>query len=492
MRILFAWLSNSDVRATKGEGGDGPIASAVRARSPDELVLLSSQAEVATKGYASWVHKHAHVKVVVHVTALRSPTHLGDIHEHATQAIAATLARHPRAPKLVYHLSPGTSAMAAVWILLGKTRYPGTFLESSREHGVHDVDVPFSLSAELLPDLLRGPDAALERYAEELPPAAPEFAALVHRSVPMKRLLGRARRVALRSVPVLIEGESGSGKELLARAMHHASPRAEKPFVAVNCGAIPGELIEAELFGHERGAFTGADRARPGHFREAHGGTLFLDEIGELPLLAQVRLLRVLQEGEVLPIGASRAVKVDVRVMAATNRRLVTEVAAGRFRSDLYYRLAVAVLALPALRERAGDLDLLIDLALSQINIEFAPDPGYAPRRLAPAARAVLHAHRWPGNVRELWNTIRRAALWSTGVAITVDDAREALLEVPEEDGKGGVVDLPVLLGEVARKHMQRALLATQGNKSLAARQLGLASHQTLSNWMRRYGVAGD
>jgi transcriptional regulator with PAS, ATPase and Fis domain len=258
--------------------------------------------------------------------------------------------------------------------------------------------------------------------------------------------------------------------------------------VAVNCGAIPEQLVESELFGHEKGAFTGATEARLGHFREAHGGTLFLDEIAELPKAAQVKLLRTLQQGEVLAVGSSRPVRVDVRIVAASNRPLLGEVAAGRFRSDLYYRLAVAILVLPPLRERAGDLDLLINHALAHINEEFAADPGYEPKRLEPAARAALHAHPWPGNVRELYNTMRRAALWTPGVVMRVADVREALLPMPGEPA--GEVDLPSVLAGVARQHLQRALEEAEGNKSRAAEMLGLASHQTLTNWMRRYGVA--
>jgi transcriptional regulator with PAS, ATPase and Fis domain len=383
--------------------------------------------------------------------------------------------------------------MAAVFLLLGKTRYAARFVESSRTHGVRDVEVPFSLSAEFLPDLLRGPDATLADLASELPPEAPEFGELVHRCEAMRRLLLRARRVALRQVPVLIEGESGTGKELLARALHYGGHRKQGPFVAVNCGAIPDQLVESELFGHEKGAFTGALHARPGHFREAHGGTLFLDEVSELPRAAQVKLLRALQQREVVPVGASRPVPVDVRVIAASNRNVLRDVVDGHFRSDLYYRLAVAVLVLPPLRERQGDLDLLIDHALAQINRELASDPGFEAIRLAPAARSALHAHTWPGNVRELLSTLRRAALWSTRATIDAGDMREAILpaEVRAVDtpvGESGV-SLPEVLADVARRHLRRALDACGGNKTRAAERLGLASHQTLTNWMERYGV---
>jgi len=178
--------------------------------------------------------------------------------------------------------------MAAVWIIIAKTRSPAQLIESSAHEGVKIASVPFDISADFIPDLLRKPDDRLERLAAELPPQAPEFSDIIHRSQIMKRVIVKARHFAPRSVPVLIEGETGTGKELFARAIHNASPRSQKPFVTVNCGAIPSELIESELFGHEKGAFTGADKQRKGYFEDANEGTLFLDEIGELPLSTQV------------------------------------------------------------------------------------------------------------------------------------------------------------------------------------------------------------
>lgn len=205
----------------------------------------------------------------------------------------------------------------------------------------------FDISAEFLPDLLRQPDAQLRSLSEERPAESASFEDVQYRSDGMARLVEKARRVAVRNIPVLLEGESGTGKELFARAIHKHSPRKAAPFVAVNCGAIPPNLVEAELFGHEKGAFTGAQSRREGHFESAHGGTLFLDEIGELPQDVQVRLLRVLEEREVVRIGSSKPIAVDVRIIAATNRNLIEEVGAGRFREDLFYRLVVAYLNLP-------------------------------------------------------------------------------------------------------------------------------------------------
>jgi DNA-binding NtrC family response regulator len=313
----------------------------------------------------------------------------------------------------------------------------------------------------------------------------------------MKRAILRARRVAPRSVPVLIEGETGTGKELMARAIHRASPRRNRPFMAVNCGALPPELVEAELFGHEKGAFTGATGRRSGHFQEADGGTLFLDEVGELPKPAQVKLLRTLQEGEILPVGSSRTRKVDVRVITATNRSLAAEVDAGRFREDLFHRLAVAVLRLPPLRERREDLSLLIDRILAQVNREGEEQPGFVQKKLSAGARNLLLVHPWPGNVRELQNTLRRAAIWSSDAVLTAEDVREALLPVTGGSGQSQVLDralgegldLPAILTSVARHYLQRALDETRGNKTEAAKLVGLPSYQTFTNWMKRYRV---
>jgi len=386
--------------------------------------------------------------------------------------------------------------MAAIWILLAKTRFPAELIESSREHGVRTAVVPFELAVDFLPDLLRDADERLTEASAEGGGEAPEFAAIVHRSAVMRRVVSRARRAALRAVPVLLEGESGTGKELFARAIHRASPRSRGPFVCVNCGAIPESLVESELFGHEKGAFTGAEKARPGYFEAAQGGTLFFDEVGELPLRAQVKLLRVLQEGEVVRLGATRPVKTDVRIVAATNRPLIEEVAAGRFREDLFYRLAVAVLHLPPLRERAGDVGMLVDCMLGQINRESAGEPGYKNKVLSADARNLLLNHAWPGNARELLNTLRRAAIWSGSNTIGGEDVRDALfsssqaacsdiLNRPLGDG----LDLSGLLHGVARHYLERAMEEARGNKTRAASLVGLPSYQTLTNWLKRYRV---
>jgi DNA-binding NtrC family response regulator len=499
-RALVTWIGHTDLRApVEGDAvGVGPIAQALEARSFQRAYLLSDHERETLRRYIRWLEARAGgVELHVVHAPLNGPTEFGEIYAAAVRVCEKARADDPNDTSLTFHLSPGTPAMAAVWIILAKTRFPAELIESSKQHGVRTASVPFDISADFLPDLLRQPDRELERLSAGLPPEAPEFDEIVHRGRTMKRAILRARRVAPRSVPVLIEGETGTGKELMARAIHRASPRRNRPFMAVNCGALAPELVEAELFGHEKGAFTGAMGRRSGHFEEADGGTLFLDEVGELPKPAQVKLLRTLQEGEILPVGSSRARKVDVRVIAATNRSLAAEVEAGRFREDLFHRLAVAVLRLPPLRERREDLSLLIDRILVQVNREGEEQPGYVQKRLSAGARNLLLAHPWPGNVRELQNTMRRAAIWSSDAILTAEDVREALLPITGGSGQGHVLDkalgegldLPAILTSVARHYLQRALDETRGNKTEAAKLVGLPSYQTFTNWMKRYGV---
>jgi two-component system nitrogen regulation response regulator NtrX len=241
---------------------------------------------------------------------------------------------------------------------------------------------------------------------------------IVGRSAGVRELIAEIDKIAATPARVLITGENGTGKELVARALHRNSPRAKKPFVEVNCAAIPGELIESELFGHMKGSFTGAIQDRAGKFEQADTGTLFLDEIGDMSLQAQAKVLRVLQEGEVTRIGGPKPRRVDVRVIAATNKRLEEEITAGRFREDLFYRLNVLPVHVPALRERRDDIPLLVEHFLN----EFAREGGVVRVAIEPAAVERLSSFDWPGNVRELRNTIERLAILSRGPAITVPD----------------------------------------------------------------------
>jgi transcriptional regulator with PAS, ATPase and Fis domain len=298
--------------------------------------------------------------------------------------------------------------------------------------------------------------------------------------------------------PVLLEGESGTGKELFARAIHDASPRKEKPFVTINCGAIPPELFESEFFGHEKGAFTGAFKTKIGYFEAAHEGTIFLDEIGELPKKMQVKLLRTLQENKVKRVGGTVEKKVEIRIIAATNRNLLEEVTAGTFRKDLFYRLAGAVIKLPPLRDRAGDVSLLIDTFMVEINKDSSNELNQKHKKISITARNLLLRHPWPGNVRELKNTLTRAAVWSFDEELGEEDIQEALFPIPP-DSKGNDlilnqrlkngINLPEILRKVKIHYLERGLEKTHGNKTKTAEILGLPNYQTLTNWLKKYDL---
>ncbi|HEX7873347.1 MAG TPA: sigma-54 dependent transcriptional regulator [Sphingobium sp.] len=287
----------------------------------------------------------------------------------------------------------------------------------------------------------------LRRLSEKI--RAPlDFDAIVGSAPPFRAALAIAAKAARARVPVLIEGESGVGKEVIANAIHAASQREKTPMVAVNCGAIPENLLESELFGHERGAFTGAFDRHVGRFAMAHSGTIFLDEVSELPLDAQVKLLRVLQDGEIQPLGARHASHVDVRVIAATNKRLLAEVEAGRFREDLYYRLNVVQISVPPLRERTGDIPALARHLLGRI----AAQPGLRSLGVTAEAINLLIQHKWPGNVRQLQNTLFRAAVLCDGDALTPADFPQIAMQLAEGHGaansnavKPGVTPIDIL-----------------------------------------------
>ncbi|KIG16863.1 Transcriptional regulator [Enhygromyxa salina] len=339
---------------------------------------------------------------------------------------------------------------------------------------------------------------------------------LVAASPAMRRAIEVAKRAAIAESTVLLLGETGVGKERIAQLVHAQSPRASAPFIAINCAAIPAELVESELFGHERGAFTGAHQARRGHFERAHGGTLFLDEVAELPVAAQAKLLRVIEDRQLRPLGSDKLIPIDVRLIAATNRDLEVEIDAGRFRSDLYYRLGVIELELPPLRERIEDLSCLLDRELARFNLAL----GRKLRGFTPPARRALEGYAWPGNIRELINVIERAVLLCLGDEISLEDLPRSVAR--SQDPKPGPAHPPLLpstppdqqqLGQLAQLELPEAwlelpwrevrdallrdgeriylthlLTRTRGRIGLTAQHAGLAE-RSLFEKMRRHGL---
>jgi DNA-binding NtrC family response regulator len=311
---------------------------------------------------------------------------------------------------------------------------------------------------------------------------------MVGKSPVMRALFEMIRRLSASDVTVLITGESGTGKELVAKSLHFNSPRKSRPFVPLNCATIPDTLLDSELFGHKRGAFTDARADRAGLFVEANGGTLFLDEIAELSPALQAKLLRAIQEGEIRPLGASRAERVDVRVIAATNKDLEARLKSGAFREDLYYRLNVVHIHLPPLRERAEDLLALSDHFLSAC----AARAGKEVRGLHEGAKKALLAHPWPGNVRELENTIERAVALCEGGIIRLEDLPSAVRErrPGEPDTLQTALARGLTLDELEREYIQRVLTAEGGNKTRAAQRLGL-DRKTLYRKLEEYAAVG-
>lgn len=332
------------------------------------------------------------------------------------------------------------------------------------------------------------------------------FRGIVGASPAMKRVYEMIERIKDTRTNVLVVGESGTGKELVARSIHYSSSRREAPFVAINCGAIPANLLESELFGHVKGAFTGAISSKVGLFEQASGGTLFLDEISELPLELQVKLLRAIQERQVRPVGSNQDIEIDVRIVAATNRDLETEVQEGRFRQDLYYRLNVVQVQLPPLRERREDIPLL---ALHFLNT-YAREMGREIRTFTPEAMAVLENHPFPGNVRELENIIERAVVLESGSAISAESLPQARFATARSQGaaiaaplSGGVqvpanggeprlpengLDFEDAVAEFEKSLIRQALDRTGGNKSEAAKILRL-SFRSLRYRCSKYGL---
>jgi DNA-binding NtrC family response regulator len=525
-KVLVQWIGHSDLRALaaslpaakrkkildeiKGEaardGDQGPTKTLLSSQRFDDVRLLSNYHSEWNKWFQTWLSTPTKLVEV----ELKKPTDYAAIFPLADQELAGLKESKAWADtELCLHLSPGTPAMAAVWLLLGKTRYPATFYETSRDGKWWITSVPFDL-VDVIPDVLRNPDAHLQHLASESPSQIEGFEDIAGDSRAIRDAVGRAKRAAVRSVSVLLLGESGTGKEMFAQAIHRASSRRDKPFKAINCAALSKSLLESELFGHSKGAFTDASKERKGAFEATDGGTLFLDEIGECDPETQAKLLRVLQpitgEGpairNVCRLGEEKDRKVDVRIIAATNRDLHEAITTGTFREDLYYRLAAVTITLPPLRDRRSDIAKIAEHLLGQINQQFAvEEPGYNHKSLSATAIAFVKDRVWPGNVRQLYNALVQAAVLTDGEKIGRRELAAALGEMPDtgdwiqrltDRPLGDEFDLEEHLTSIRRAYLQRAMEEAGGVKAQAARLLGMKSYQTLDAQLKRLDVQGD
>ena len=520
--ILFSWVGHADLLAlaaaepstrsavekatgkkvTTTTKGTGPLHAMTTWKEFRQIYLIGDYPKPLLKKFAKWVGPQAAATAV----AVDDPTKYATVYEAADSHLQCV---HEDQAGEAYHLwlglTSGTPAMAATLVLLGKTRHPARFIQSHASKA-NEADIPFDLTMEFLPELLREPDAALQALAEHGPAETPGFEAIIGNSRAIKASVGRAKRVAIRDIPVLILGESGTGKELFAHAIHSASRRREKPFVAINCAAIPAELQESELFGHKKGAFTGASNDREGAFQQASGGTLFLDEFGELSLRTQAALLRALQPHHDDPpslrrfrrVGATREEQADVRIVAATNRNLIDQIASGELREDLYYRVATVTLKLPPLRDRKTDTLTLAQALLDKLNHQFADqEPGYKHKILSGSAKSFVSKYPWPGNVRQLNNALVQAAVMTDSQQIGVRAIEDAVAESPSAQSSenindvtlGDGFDLKTHLDDIQKRILLQARVESGGTKTHAAELLGLAGYQTLDGMLKRLGI---
>ncbi len=359
-------------------------------------------------------------------------------------------------------------------------------VEAMKRGAYHYLTKPFRME-----EFVATVSAALRerRLMQELSALRAAFAGgdagFVAESAAMRAVLETITRASGADTPVLIQGESGTGKELLARILHTRSRRLGKPFLAINCAAIPETLLESQLFGHRRGSFTDAREDRPGLFQQAAGGTVFLDEIGDMPAALQAKMLRVLQEKEVHPLGAEAPVPVDVRIVAATHRNLPALIESGSFREDLYYRLNVINVRVPPLRERADDLVALLAHLLEKHGLRLGR-PGCT---VAPEALAVMRRHAWPGNVRELENVVERALVLGVDNVIGLDDLPDTLLQPRRAGAPPAAGPLPI--AEVERQHILKTMRLVGGNKAAAARLLGM-DRKTLYRKLESYRIGEE
>lgn len=484
MQILFSWIGRQDlISASKNE--DAAIAVAAKELLPDLLVLLNNFDDREVSPVLEHLAGVTTAKIMVHRIELSSPTRHEEIYPAVLKVVNEVISGY-RGAGIFFHLSPGTPAMHAVWILLAKTQVKASLVETTAETGFRIVDLPFSISLEYYKEI--DPTFVSRRRilsAEELG-NDPDLSDVIFRSEKMTTLLNDAITVASYDVPVLIEGETGTGKEVLAGLIHKKSGRNGKPFIAINCGAIPKDIIESELFGYVKGAFTGAVADKKGYFEAAGEGTIFLDEIGDLPPEAQVKILRILNDGTFTRVGDTTALKSHARVIAATHKSLAGLVAEEKFREDLYFRLAVVRLFIPPLRERREDLVQLVKRLFPILSEQM----DRTDLHLSAEALEVLQLHDFPGNTRELITTLQRIIIFAGDNSISAEEAERALLKrqrtEKEPDPVGQDLDIHRNIQKLFTRMYDAARGKTDKKKEIAA-MLGFENHQTLDNWIKRY-----
>lgn len=496
MHTLLTWLGKTDLDKSR-EDSEAAIATVAlnNTQSFDQIVILANAWQDEWDDYLHWLKarlvkaKRPDANVEIHKVKIKSPIHYQSIFDESSKWVNK-LANNSES--LTISLTSGTPAMISTAVILGKSRSNVHFVQSSALKGLETVNIPVDFAKEYVKSAAKG----IANKALKDPNAAKSLSEIIATSPDMLDVIRKAKILAGSELPVLVLGETGTGKEVMSNAIHIDSLRADKPFKAVNCGALPQSLVDTILFGHEKGAFTGADKQHKGLFEQADGGTLFLDEVGELPVDVQVKLLRVLQEGSITRVGGSESINIDVRIIAATHRNLLEMVEANDFREDLFYRLAVGVIHIPSLRERTQDIPLLAAELMAEINAAASTQHSNESKNISKKGIDFILRQPWPGNIRELWNTLNRAFLWAKTTDISEQDISDAMIvrsklkEQPEVIlSLGQIVDAKQLIDNYKKKYILAALKATGNNLTKASHMLSLNSHQALKVWMENVGV---
>ncbi len=503
MDILFSWLGHTDL-GNMQDDMDGPI-SQIACFSDREFLrifIISNQRPEHWDPYKLWLKKrlakHNKCSAEIEICFAKGVKNVVDYGQLAvvTKQYLGELCQAENT--VTINLTSGTGAMTAVSTLVGMGKTNCRFVQTDRRKP-DSIPIETIIPSDFGDQYITSALAHSASLATAEAPLSDDFKKIATHSPKMKALVNKAQKLALSEVPALILGETGVGKETIAQAIHKTSIRHKHKIAAINCGAIAEGLLESILFGHKKGSFTSANSDQKGIFEEADKGTVFLDEVGELSLNAQTKLLRVLQDKKIRPVGANKDVPIDVRLIAATHRNLSQMVAEGTFREDLFYRIAVGIIEIPPLRERQEDIEQLsLELAseIDQQMLKHQHFSNYKSKNISDCAIKFTKEQPWPGNIRELWNTLNRAYLWSEGTQIDKSDISNALVSRIEKNDISDIcltanqtVDVNELVDKYKKKYVEAAMKTSGGNKSKAAKMLGLNSHQVLGKWLKDLGV---
>jgi len=521
MDILFTFAGNRDPynpEIVKGVFTDGPVLTLLAERSFDVVNIFTTPNSLPnTQQLQREIAKRAgDVRTRIHHLDIPDPTDYEALFLHMSARCREILEEYrDRQPACFIATASGTPQMQTVWFLMAQSGIvPATLLKITpprflrpQQKAVSEINLSLASFPQITPPSPETLDIAAtclrkEKLEAERDELIREFSGLqmIGRSPTLTRVMDTIRAAALYDSAVLIQGETGTGKELVAKAIHFNSSRKEEPLIVVNCAAIPETLVESELFGHEKGAFTGATQQKKGKFELADGGTIFLDEIGDMPLPAQAKILRVLQDKAITRVGGEKTVRADVRIIAATNRNLTAFIREGKFREDLYYRLKVIDIPLPALRERTEDITLLVEYFLDRHNSRYRQQ-----KQLSREAMRRILSYSWPGNIRELENAVERAFVLSKGSVIKENDLPPEITSpvssLPKSNSNIDQTNAPIVtitreglaldehLHDLEKAYYEEAIKVKDGNREAAARFLGIKPHTFRKRAKEKFGL---